>query len=67
MGSFRVRFKQTTPLQDRLAEFAKETRQKAKELEAGPEQDELLRKARRADTAAHIDDWANSSGLRPPK
>jgi hypothetical protein len=27
----------------------------------------LLKKARQADTAAHVDDWANSRGLRPPK
>jgi hypothetical protein len=27
----------------------------------------LLRRARQADTAAHLDEWANSPGLQPPK
>ncbi len=58
--------KQTTSLKDRLEAFAAEAREKASLL-AGAERDELLRKARRADTAAHIDDWANSPGLRAPK
>ena len=26
-----------------------------------------LKKARQADTAAHLDEWANSPGLMPPK
>ena len=61
------RNKQTTSLKDRLASFAEETKKKASELRPGPEQDALLKKARQADTAAHIEDWANSSGLKPPK
>jgi hypothetical protein len=52
-------------LKDRLAAFAEEARDKAASLH-GTEREELLRKARRADTAAHIDDWLNSSGLQPP-
>jgi hypothetical protein len=31
------------------------------------ERDDVLRKARQADTAAHLDDWANSPGLQAPK
>jgi len=27
----------------------------------------LLRKARQADTAAHIDNWLRSPGLQPPQ
>jgi hypothetical protein len=42
-------------------------REKASLLAEGPEQDDLLRKASQADTAAHIDQWANSPGLQPPK
>jgi hypothetical protein len=64
--SERKRFNQTTSLKDRLAAFAEEARDKAKSLH-GAERDALLKKARRADTAAHIDDWVNSSGLQPPK
>lgn len=55
------------PLKDRLAAFAEDMRQRAARLKPGSEQDEYLRKARQADTACHLDDWANSSGLQPPK
>lgn len=61
----RRRFKQRT-LKERLISFAENAREKAKLL-TGHERDELLKKARQADTAAHIDDWANSPGLQPPK
>ncbi len=53
-------------LKDRLASFAKDAREKASRLPPGPEREQMLRKARQADTAAHLDDWANSSGLRAP-
>jgi hypothetical protein len=62
----RRRFIQTTSLKDRLTAFAEEARARARSV-AGPERDELLKKARRADTAAHINDWANSAELQPPK
>ena len=61
------RFKQTQSLKDRLAAFARDTRESAMLLPAGALKDELLRKARQADTAAHLDEWANSTGLQPPK
>jgi hypothetical protein len=63
----RRRFKQTISLKDRLASFAEEVRAKASQLRPGAEQDALLKKARQADTAAHLDEWANSPGLMPPK
>jgi len=62
----RRRFTQTESLKDRLAAFAKLTRERAEQL-SGHERDALLKKARHADTAAHLDDWANSRELRPPK
>jgi hypothetical protein len=65
--SQRHRSKQTASLKDRLASFAKEVREKASQLKPGPEQDALLKKARQADTAYHLDQWANSPGLQPPK
>jgi hypothetical protein len=65
--SARRRFKQQTSLQDRLATFAKLARERASLLQPGAERDELLRKARRADTAAHLNEWTNSPGLQPPK
>jgi hypothetical protein len=62
----RRRFKQTTSLEERLISFAEEAREKAKLL-TGPERDALLKKARRADTTAHIEEWTNSAGLKSPK
>jgi hypothetical protein len=52
---------------DHLTLFAKETRDKAVQLRPGPEKDALLKKARQADTASKLDEWANSPGLQPPK
>jgi hypothetical protein len=63
----RRRIKQSTSLKDRLASFAKEVRKKASQLRPGPEQDALLKRARQAETASNIDEWANSPGLQPPK
>ena len=65
--SQRRRLKQTISLKERLASFAKEVREKASGLRPGPEQDALLKKARQADTASHLDEWANSPGLQPPE
>jgi hypothetical protein len=62
----RRRFKHTASLQERLAAFAEEARQKASQLPAGRERFDLLKKARRADTAARLDAWMNSSDLQPP-
>jgi hypothetical protein len=63
----RPRAKRQASLKDRLAVFAEEARSKASQLRPGPEKEDLLKKARQADTAAHLDDWANSPGLRPPE
>ena len=63
----RRHFKQVTSLKERLMVFAKGARKKASSLPPGPERDEMLRKASRADTAAHLDDWANSPELQPPE
>jgi hypothetical protein len=59
-------FKQMESLKERLGTFAKDMREKAARL-SGPERDDLLTKARQADTASHLDDWANSTGLQRPK
>jgi hypothetical protein len=63
----RRRFKQSKSLQDRLQAFANDSRAQAAELPPGAEKYELLRKARQADTASHLDEWINSPGLQPPK
>ena len=62
----RRRFHQTKSLQDGLAAWAEEVREQAAKLPPGPERDALLKKLRQADTASHLDDWANSPGLQPP-
>jgi hypothetical protein len=65
--SKRHRFRQSQSLKDRLSSFAKQTREKASRLNPGPEKDDLLRRARQADTASHLEEWVNSEGLQPPK
>jgi hypothetical protein len=66
MTSQRRRFKQVTTLQDRIIEWANEVRAQAAQLPPGRNRDEL-KKVRQAETAMHLDDWANSPGLQPPK
>jgi hypothetical protein len=63
----RRRFKQNMSLRDRLAAWANEVRDRAKKLPPGPERDAQLKRASQADVAAHLDEWANSPGLQPPK
>jgi hypothetical protein len=62
----RRRFKQTTSLKERLISHSREILDKAAELRPGPEKSALLKRARLADTAAHIDEWIKSPGLQPP-
>ena len=63
----RRRFKQQFTLQDRLLAWSKEVLEQAKKLPPGAERDALMKKARQADVASHLDDWAKSPGLQPPK
>lgn len=58
---------QPKSLKDRLAEFAAGVRKATDELSPNARRDEALRKRRLSDIAAHIDGWANSSGLQTPK
>jgi hypothetical protein len=67
MASQRRRLKQVTTLQDRIVKWAKEVRAQAAQLPPGRDRDELLKKVRQAETAMHLDDWANSPGLQPPR
>ncbi len=62
----RSRVKQTTSFKERLATFARELREEARTLPPGPQRDDLLKRASRADTAAHLAEWAGSPGLQPP-
>ncbi|MHC4042181.1 hypothetical protein RAD10_11175 [Bradyrhizobium sp. 23AC] len=63
----RRRFKQTRSLKERLLEEAQKLLEEARLLPHGPVRDAALRRARQAETAAHMDDWLNSPGLQPPK
>jgi len=63
----RRRFKQQLTLQDRLSAWVKQVQEQASKLPPGPEREALLKKARQADVANHLHDWAGSSGLQPPK
>jgi hypothetical protein len=65
--SKRQPFNQDAPSRDRIETWAKEVREQAGKLPPGPEREALLKKLRQARTAAHIEEWANSPGLKPPK
>jgi hypothetical protein len=62
----RRRFKQAISFKDRLTAWADAVRKQAEKLSPGTEREAMLKKARQADTAAHLDDWANSPELQPP-
>ena len=63
----RRRFKQSDPLEERLAEEAKRLREEAELLPPGAVRDEMIRKARQAETGSHMSEWLSSPGLRPPQ
>ena len=52
---------------DKIAREAKCFRQQAETKPHGTEREALLNKARQADTAAKIDKWISSPGLRSPR
>ena len=62
----RRRFSQQAPLDLRLEEHAKRLREEARGTPPGVKRDDLMRRARQAETAAHAQEWLMSPGLRPP-
>lgn len=62
----RRRIKQTQSLEERLAEEADRLRKEAGALPPSSERDELIRRARRAETASQMNEWLTSPGLQPP-
>ncbi|MGL9622411.1 hypothetical protein QRQ56_31000 [Bradyrhizobium sp. U531] len=66
MTKQRLRVKQQRSLEDRLAELAANLKEQAARLPAGAERDSLLKRARVAETGAHLSDWLTSPGLQPP-
>lgn len=63
----RRRFKPIDTLEERLAQEAKRLRDEAKLLRPGAARDDLVRKARQAETGSHISGWLRSPSLQPPK
>ncbi|WP_244437168.1 DUF6894 family protein [Bradyrhizobium japonicum] len=49
-----------------MAEQAAKLKEQASQLPAGPEREALLKRARIAETGAHLSDWLTSSGMRQP-
>ena len=63
----RKKFVHTSSLEQRLAHEAKRLKRQAKQPPYGKAREELLRKARQDELAAHISEWLTSPGLQPPK
>lgn len=63
----RRRFKQVHSLEARLAEEARRLREQARLLPPGAIREELMRKARQAETGSHMTEWLTSPELRPPE
>jgi hypothetical protein len=63
----RRRFTQTEPLEKRLADEVSRLRKEARGTPPGIERERLIRKARQAETASHIQEWLTLRELHPPK
>lgn len=62
----RLRIKHEKSFQERLAEEAAHYSKLAANTPPGQQRELYLRRARQAETAAHIDGWLKSPGLQPP-
>jgi hypothetical protein len=60
-------YKQVDPIKERLIEMAENLRKQAAEMPHGVLREELLTKARQAETASRADDWLTSPGLQAPR
>jgi len=63
----RNRTKQVFPLKTRLEQAARESREAARTAHSEAEREMLLRRARRYEVTAHLDEWLSSPGLQPPE
>lgn len=63
----RRRVKQTSTLVERLLYDKQDLREQATKLPPGRALDEVNRRIRRNETAAHISEWLDSPGLRAPR
>lgn len=67
MVKVRKRVKQTMTFEERLAVEAEKFKEAAEREPPGSLSRELLlRRARQAETASHINDWLRSAGLKAP-
>ena len=60
MTAKRNRRKNTVPFDERLYKAAYEARQAAQQLPQDAEREALLKKARQAETAAHLNQWLST-------
>jgi hypothetical protein len=63
----RRRFEPTQSFEERLINEARRLHEEAEGMPPGLERDQLIRKARQAETASHMSDWLASTELQPPK
>ncbi len=64
MAVKRNRKKQTVSFDERLRRVANEARDAAHQLPPGPERDALLKRAKQAETAAHINIWLSQPAVQ---
>jgi hypothetical protein len=62
----RNRTKQELPLKVRLERAAQASREAARAAHSEAEREMLLRRARRYEVTAHLDEWLSSPGLQSP-
>ena len=60
-------FKQCASLDQRLPQEAERLRKEAKGTPPGIEREKLIRRARQAETAVHLQEWLTSPGLQTPR
>ena len=63
----RHRIKREKSFAERLNEEGRRLREAASKLPSGHDQQMLMRRARQAETASYINDWATSPGLKAPE
>jgi hypothetical protein len=62
----RRRIDHTDALEEQLASEANRLREEAKKFSPGAEREQLLRRARQAETGSQMSEWLHSPGLQPP-
>ena len=63
----RRRFTESATLDQRLTEQAERLRKEAQGTPPGIARDKLIRQARQAETASHMQEWLLSPGLQAPR